>query len=724
MSFVDEPTQDSGLTSRPRLAATNIPPSEHARFKAEGTQEDEVPTSFRSKVENYESDGPSPVVLASSNQKSSRKTQSWDAHSWSGLTFFSNDTLATRGKPARSCNGHLESCTPRSPSPKTSQRVPLPTTPKTSSSRKTSPKGKHFIDDEANDIGSELPILNSSCSTSSELSDDDGNPFDTPKFHRNGSSDQFTPLTPSSAYATPGAQVDKEDGSPTNRGRHRPLPEPLQCSNREAEILCGNFPILQKTAQNEAKSRDKSINSWISIDHSSSAKDSNSNEDNPSNRARVKTKHESETTGSHDTQRDDTPLSLRSSTLVNGIDILKEIFGDKVVSRFEANPKHCLAENKSPVKGRVDGTQPLNRAHEKHAREHLRRLDNSLPVQKCITELEALVERIFSGRCHLKDAKAKLLAWRLSYQGTTIVREVCHDLQKDRSNDPEIAADICSQVDKLNTTKDQDVIPPHVKKAVKISYSHNFKFCASRPRTRATKYETTIKRCIPWQPIATAHLSVKDCLLKCIHKPFTTQEESRGYLYLYATNGDFGAEKIGVTKNPDIQKRMDGWRRKCRRNVNLLYPKDNEKVAIPHVYRLEKLIHAELKDYRVLELGCLCAKRKQQHLAPEQTLRRSGHREWFRAPHPHIMAVVERWTKWMMQEPWEKKGGVWSLRDGFENLDAICTPYTHLNNSTITSPQRVRGPRRVAVPRAVTQSRRSPRLARLYPRRSARIAAQ
>ena len=260
MSFVDESTLYSGLTSRPRLSTTDIPTSEHARVKAEGTPEDEVPTSFRFKVEDYESGGPSPVVLASSNQKLPSKIQSWDAHSWSGLRFFSNDTLATRGNPARSCNGHLESSTPRSSSSKTSRSVPLSIKPKTNFSRKTSLKDKQFIDDEVNDVESELLILKSSCSSSFELSDDDDHSFNTPKFRMNESSDQFTSLTSSSAYATSDAQVNKKDESFTSRERHKLLSVSLQCLNQETKILRDNFHILQKTAQNETKSHDKSIN--------------------------------------------------------------------------------------------------------------------------------------------------------------------------------------------------------------------------------------------------------------------------------------------------------------------------------------------------------------------------------------------------------------------------------------------------------------------------------
>ena len=61
-------------------------------------------------------------------------------------------------------------------------------------------------------------------------------------------------------------------------------------------------------------------------------KNFNKDENNSFNRARIKTKHKSETTSSHDTQYDDTSLSLRSSTLVSDINILKEIFDDKIIN--------------------------------------------------------------------------------------------------------------------------------------------------------------------------------------------------------------------------------------------------------------------------------------------------------------------------------------------------------------------------------------------------------
>ena len=91
---------------------------------------------------------------------------------------------------------------------------------------------------------------------------------------------------------------------------------------------------------------------------------------------------------------------------------------------------------------------------------------------------------------------------------------------------------------------------------------------------------------------------------------------------------------------------------------------------MPHVYRVEQLIHAELYDYRKKEPQCMgCWK---------------SHKEWFEIPHKHAVKVVTKWASWMLStnpyEMGEKSLGAselsrWQLKYCYlADLRGVCLP--------------------------------------------------
>ncbi|KAL2010219.1 hypothetical protein VTN00DRAFT_6026 [Thermoascus crustaceus] len=125
---------------------------------------------------------------------------------------------------------------------------------------------------------------------------------------------------------------------------------------------------------------------------------------------------------------------------------------------------------------------------------------------------------------------------------------------------------------------------------------------------------------------------------------------SAGNYYINGTNGNIRL-KIGRTSN--VQRRLNEWTKQCGHDLTLIrsYPySPSSSVSsaggqapisgkkVPHVHRVERLIHIELGDKRVKGLGpCKdCGKE---------------HREWFEVPAKKeelrmVDECIRRWVEW------------------------------------------------------------------------------
>ena len=563
----------------------------------------------------------------------------------------------------------------RSLSPKGSQRQPLQTTPRRNQSQSKIAKDRTSPSYEADDGEFESCNLTSPGSPYSELSNDSSDVFDSPAQNIQNPFDLSTPPT------TPSVRADSKDwlgdysGTPTGRRTRRPplvslprfhlnhstkLPghqisqnstnDVSRCCDKFADTsICENHSAIAgerdkvkaeeckaivqtKIEDEEANTNDnRSVKSpvvsssgleliqWSSPTHVKDEDEEVNINDIPSITSPVVSRSGLElipwSSPTHvkieDGTDDDQDTSLNnclalstlkppsSDSLVDGIKKLKDFFGDDILARFEA-PKHrCVAHGARKRCG-----HRLRPAYREMACEILEKLRRPLLLQDCITEIEALVELIFNGR-HLKEERERMK--QLSHQ--------------DSPDDEQ----------------------------------------ASKRSTSPPKYIPSVKINILWQPQVTLGLSIKEALIRCAAEPLTAREEKPGYLYVYRTTDDFRARKIGVTENEDIQKRMQEWHRDCHRHPEILYLREeSETIQSQHIYRLEKLIHTELKDYRLQEQKCVGCNR--------------SHKEWFLVKDEHIREVVQRWTDWMQTKPYKKCWGVWLLQTGLPTLESVCTP--------------------------------------------------
>lgn len=195
----------------------------------------------------------------------------------------------------------------------------------------------------------------------------------------------------------------------------------------------------------------------------------------------------------------------------------------------------------------------------------------------------------------------------------------------------------------------------------------------SLPQTDTTEKHTNRKYAhqtlIPYYPKSYKWKSISKVLEEKIIAPLSENEIKReGHIYIYWHPGNFGRVKIGYTK--DIEQRLRDWEKQCKKTLYIHFPKEEERGRpVQHIARVEKLVHAELKDYRRQEVQCPgCARR---------------HIEWFELDKNVAVDVVKKWTTWMTKMPYIRKdrGGEsqWVLTDEAWKLSRdICKPHERL----------------------------------------------
>ena len=150
---------------------------------------------------------------------------------------------------------------------------------------------------------------------------------------------------------------------------------------------------------------------------------------------------------------------------------------------------------------------------------------------------------------------------------------------------------------------------------------------------------------------------VTNWVIKQAERPLTPRQCKAGYLYVYWNKATFGDYKIGFT-TLDVDERLKEWESRCKHTAQKLYQSPFE---VKNVERLEKLVHAELKEFRVKEYGCRgCL---------------GNHDEWFKGVDFEVVREsIAFWTKWIMEEPYEEVEGKWLLKeDAKKELPELCS---------------------------------------------------
>lgn len=185
---------------------------------------------------------------------------------------------------------------------------------------------------------------------------------------------------------------------------------------------------------------------------------------------------------------------------------------------------------------------------------------------------------------------------------------------------------------------------------------------------------------VPYSSKASDGLSTEAWIRERLVEPITMQDTEEGLIYMYWVKGNFGLVKIGKTSGKSTRKRLLKWQVDCGHELQE-HTRGEEEVAVqlPNVYRIEKLVQAELKNVRLVESACVqCSKRLN---------RAKSHVEWFGCSPDHAMKVIEKWSKWVRtKKPYEftgelskangKKIYVGRLKSTIseEEINKMCTP--------------------------------------------------
>ncbi|EAU34096.1 predicted protein [Aspergillus terreus NIH2624] len=181
----------------------------------------------------------------------------------------------------------------------------------------------------------------------------------------------------------------------------------------------------------------------------------------------------------------------------------------------------------------------------------------------------------------------------------------------------------------------------------------------------------TLQQLIPWCPDGQKKRSINQRLLETCISPLTPKKDHKtGFIYICLSSGGHERMKIGCAENIDGRLRQLG---KCEKGLSLYFPKDDEKgLPIPHFYRAEKLIQAELRDYRRELSNCSnCNK---------------NHREWFEGVGVDLAAdVARKWIDWVRRKPYVLRDyegkAEWVLSDeASDSLKTVCKPHEKLRS--------------------------------------------
>lgn len=135
-------------------------------------------------------------------------------------------------------------------------------------------------------------------------------------------------------------------------------------------------------------------------------------------------------------------------------------------------------------------------------------------------------------------------------------------------------------------------------------------------------------------------------LTTILAKDLLQAEQPEGHIYIFKVlKDDFeGFVKVGYTHR-GLEERMKEHR-KCYGRIEDVYPDKKNRYFVPHVKRVERLIHAELAPYKFTLQSC---PKKGKH---------GTHGEWFRIESDDARKVVEKWVKWMDSDPKRDDGKV------------------------------------------------------------------
>lgn len=322
-----------------------------------------------------------------------------------------------------------------------------------------------------------------------------------------------------------------------------------------------------------------------------------------------------------------TSKSTREQHVSEAKDLVQTIV---TVNQLDQKP-NVLAAKLAEVKITV---QEINVSEAEENNDNIEKDNSDHYMEK--TEKQAVAEIIIPDDQDLEESKTNIVTQLTDISRTTEPEE---DVQNSQ-------ATMRVRVDNKNQ-------PMHTTWKFDASQVYDFKFITAvaqeptpkespriQPRPRRPQVNLHQNFCWYHQDIDT---SVQDAIYDRLSKDLLPHEFEEGLIYMYWITGSFGFVKIGKTSGISTENRLNAWRRQCRYEIEEHTRGEQElAVQLPHAYRVEALVHEELREARLREEGC----------------KRCGvwHKEWFLTSPEHAQLVIKKWSDFMLSKPYDRYG--------------------------------------------------------------------
>lgn len=351
-------------------------------------------------------------------------------------------------------------------------------------------------------------------------------------------------------------------------------------------------------------------------------------------------------------------ISQNQKTSEGLANILEHILPFNLYDRLKLKPYHCVGSLVKNPNQRCSNKARGPLACVDKILRTMSSLDKETNYKDILDQVEKLVEAVMCGS-HINAALSNSKANSRMIK----IRKLTSDLATLSTEDrlamrtwikAILSCDSSSDLQSITTTY------PYMDKTSATSRSGT---AQSTPTSldKTTAETSYLPKFVSYQPKWSLNRSVTQALLHVIANPLKPTDLKDGFIYIFWDKEHFGKVKIGRTN--DLEHRLEGWNQQCKRTHS--YHKattDGQLARIPHVSRIERLIHIELKEYR-LRRGCEgCNK---------------THEEWFDVEEAQAVKVFQKWQDWILQSPYayDPDLKVWRIRSEMvDTLPQICEP--------------------------------------------------
>lgn len=383
--------------------------------------------------------------------------------------------------------------------------------------------------------------------------------------------------------------------------------------------------------------------------------------------------------------------TIPSSASINEEELIRKslskIMPLEIRQRLAEDTSHCSARTAQGLR-----CKRRHHADRKYIVQSLQSL-TTLKSSEIFHCIEGLIEGAFCSSPHQRVAKKELQSWEKDFDKLSKIRDPKHHFSL---QDYRLLALVrwISLLGKEEVVRSDSESPPLPKAETDGS----------------SDVPTVLNLIQDFRPYVTKKRTgaVADELKKLLIRPLLRSEiKNQGFMYIFWQPGNFGHLKIGWSG--DVRRRLASWSRQCKKTIEAYYPnlpqkgnKDAEDLQpVPHICRVEALVHMELKNCRKIENNCPgCSK---------------SHKEWFEIPERIAIEVVRKWMDWMRTLPYEKRsiGGEdqWVLKDEqVQRLNELSRPHKEIAISGPETKSRKNATPAARLSLPHTERRRSPRL--------------